>query len=85
MPQTSRSLAYLRRNILFEYLFVYFIFICSSDMERYIFYVPENSSLILREEHRKQVLEYGVLRAKSLTVVVEKYVINLFHCDFSLP
>ena len=54
-------------------------------MERYIFYVPENSSLILREEHRKQVLEYGVLRAKSLTVVVEKYVINLFHCDFSLP
>jgi hypothetical protein len=85
MPQTSRSLAYLRRNIPFEYLFVYFIFICSSDMERYIICVHENSSLILREEHRKQVLEYGLLRAISLAVVVQKYLINLFHCDFSLP
>jgi hypothetical protein len=56
-------------------------------MERYTFYVPENSSLILREEDRTQVLEYKyrVLRAISLTVVVEKYLTNLFHCDFSLP
>jgi hypothetical protein len=72
MPQTSRSLAYLRRNIPFEYLFVYFTFICSTYMGRYIFYVPENSSLILREEHRMHVLEYRGLRAISLTLVVEK-------------
>jgi hypothetical protein len=56
MPQTSRSLAYLRRNIPFEYLFVYFTFTGSSDMEGYIFCVPENLPLILREEYRMYVL-----------------------------
>jgi hypothetical protein len=54
-------------------------------MERYIFYVCENSSLILREEHSMQVLEYRKVKAISLTVVVEKYLINLFYCNFSLP
>ena len=32
-----------------------------------------------------QVLEYREVKAISLTVVVEKYLINLFYCNFSLP
>jgi hypothetical protein len=51
MPHNSRSLAYLRRNISVEYLFIYFTFICSLDMERPILYVRENVSFILKEEY----------------------------------
>lgn len=80
-PQTFSILAYIS----FVYLFIYFTFICSSDMERHICYVRENLSLTLREEHRIQVLENRALRAIYRAVAVHECMIHLFYCDFSLP